>query len=45
VKLSCFPLEWIEASISVDNIFDTQDYEWVYLERGRFFMAELGVKW
>ena len=44
-KLSCFPLEWIEASISVDNIFDNQDYEWVYLERGRFFMAELGVKW
>ncbi len=44
-KLSYFPFEFIEASISVDNIFDTQDYEWVYMERGRFVMAELGFTW
>lgn len=45
VKLSYSPIECIEASISVDNIFDTQDYEWVYIERGRFFMAELRFTW
>ena len=40
-KLSYSPKAWLEASISVNNIFDTQDYEWVYMERGRFVMAEL----
>jgi len=44
-KLSYFPFERVEASISVDNIFDTQDYEWVYMERGRFIMAEIKFTW
>jgi outer membrane receptor protein involved in Fe transport len=36
-------MNWLEASISMDNIFDTRDYEWVYMERGRFVMAELKI--
>ena len=44
-KLSYFPTDWLGVSISVDNIFDTQDYEWVYLERGRFVMTELSFTW
>ena len=45
MKISYSPLKWMETSISVDNIFNTQDYEWVYMERGRFIMAEVKITW
>ena len=44
-KLAYTPFEGMEASISVDNIFDTQNFEWVYQERGRFVMAEIKYSW
>jgi len=44
-KFSYAPVKWMEASISMDNIFDTQNYEWVYMERGRFVMAEVKFTW
>ena len=44
-KISVMPKDWIELSLSIDNIFDTDNYEWVYMERGRFTMGEVKIIW
>ena len=44
-KISVMTKDWIELSLSIDNIFDTDNYEWVYMERGRFTMGEVKITW
>ncbi len=43
-KVSFMPLDWIEFSISVDNILDKEYYEY-YKTSGRTFFAELTLKY
>jgi len=43
-KISVTPLKWMEISLSVDNIFDKEYYEY-YKTDGRTFFAELTLRY
>ncbi len=43
-KVSFEPLDWIEISLSADNIFDEEYYEY-YLTEGQTYFAELTLKY
>ena len=43
-KLVVTPLKWVDISISVDNIFDEEYYEY-YEDYGRTFFAELTLRY
>ncbi|MBW2304895.1 MAG: TonB-dependent receptor [Deltaproteobacteria bacterium] len=43
-KVTVTPLKWMEISLSVDNIFDEQYYEY-YKTDGRTFFAELTLRY